>query len=186
MVLGVVLGFSSFFSVDFIKFRCHVDDALDVSSVHGVPGVVGALAIGFAASKTMNPDIEYEGIFLNGDVYLLGIQGLAIVVAAVWSGVWTYVIMKVLHRLMPVSTAHMENAYQADVTGLDQLDHDFAAYTMSSHIWRSNRTSSPLGSQDNLAGIEVQRPRAGRGSINSSRNEHAPLLNTPLLNGHHH
>eukprot|EP00045_Choanoeca_perplexa_P015424 m.193696 g.193696 ORF g.193696 m.193696 type:complete len:478 (+) comp16983_c0_seq4:75-1508(+) len=179
MVLGLVLGLTSFFSVDFIKYRCHVDDALDVSSVHGVPGVVGALAIGFAASKTMNPAIDNEGLFLNGDVYLLGIQGLAIVVAAVWSGIWTYIIMKTLHRLMPLSTAHMENAYEADVNGLDQLDHDFAAYTMSAHTWRSNRTSSPLGSTDNLAGITVQQPIVGRGSINSSGSER-----TPLVNGH--
>jgi Amt family ammonium transporter len=39
-----------------IVFDCRIDDALDVSSVHGVTGVIGSLAIGFCAQKSLNPD----------------------------------------------------------------------------------------------------------------------------------
>jgi ammonia channel protein AmtB len=36
--------------------RCRIDDALDVSSVHGVTGIIGSIAIGFCAQKSLNPD----------------------------------------------------------------------------------------------------------------------------------
>jgi Amt family ammonium transporter len=40
----------------FLSIDCRIDDALDVSSVHGVTGVIGSIAIGFCAQKSLNPD----------------------------------------------------------------------------------------------------------------------------------
>ena len=37
-VLGIVLGFASYYGVKLIKGKFEVDDALDVSSVHGITG----------------------------------------------------------------------------------------------------------------------------------------------------
>jgi ammonia channel protein AmtB len=51
-----------------MKEKLHVDDALDVGSVHGVPGIVGALAIGFFASLDVNPQ-GANGIFYGGGLH---------------------------------------------------------------------------------------------------------------------
>lgn len=40
-VIGMILGITSWLSLHFMKERLHVDDSLDVGSVHGVPGIVG-------------------------------------------------------------------------------------------------------------------------------------------------
>lgn len=50
LCIGLLLGIVSYWGVEIIKFRLHVDDALDVSSVHGLTGIVGSLAIGVCAS----------------------------------------------------------------------------------------------------------------------------------------
>ena len=39
--IGIILGVTSFASLWLMKEKLHIDDALDVGSVHGVPGVVG-------------------------------------------------------------------------------------------------------------------------------------------------
>lgn len=55
-----MLGLASFFGVPILKDRLKVDDALDVSVVHGLTGLIGSFAIGVAASK------EYNEGGLNG------------------------------------------------------------------------------------------------------------------------
>ena len=49
--LGIVLGFASYYSVKLLKGKLKIDDALDVSSVHGCTGIVGSLAVGFIGDK---------------------------------------------------------------------------------------------------------------------------------------
>jgi Amt family ammonium transporter len=54
-VVGIILGLASYFSVILFKHKLRIDDALDVSSVHGVTGAVGSIAIGFCSQKSLNP-----------------------------------------------------------------------------------------------------------------------------------
>jgi Amt family ammonium transporter len=42
-----MLGAASCFAASTIRSRWNIDDALDVSSVHGVTGILGSLYIGF-------------------------------------------------------------------------------------------------------------------------------------------
>src|ERR671918_1109033 len=54
-LLGIVLGFASYYGILLIKERLKIDDALDVSSVHGITGIVGTIAIGLVATTLVNP-----------------------------------------------------------------------------------------------------------------------------------
>lgn len=98
---GIVLGFGSYFSLELIRFRLHVDDALDVSSVHGVPGIIGALVTGLAGQISYGS--QRDGLFFGGGGYLLGVQVLGIVVASVYSAVVTWAIFSLLKRVGPLS-----------------------------------------------------------------------------------
>jgi len=73
----------------------HIDDALDVSSVHGVPGIVGSLAIGVCTESAYNP-LGASSLIYGGSGTLLGYQVAAVLLAVVWSGFWTFVIAMVL------------------------------------------------------------------------------------------
>jgi Amt family ammonium transporter len=51
MIIGVLAGFLSFWSCHVIRARLRIDDALEVSSVHGVSSVFGTLSIGLFAYR---------------------------------------------------------------------------------------------------------------------------------------
>jgi len=88
LVIGLVLGVVSYFSLYILKHKLHLDDALDVSSVHGVTGAVGAFSIGIAAKKSIFPEGGANG-WIYGNPSLMYIQLLGIVCAALWSGLIT-------------------------------------------------------------------------------------------------
>jgi Amt family ammonium transporter len=116
IVIGFVLGFASYYSVVLLKHKLRIDDALDVSSVHGVTGVVGSLAIGFCSQKSLNAD-GADGLFF-GNPRLLGIQVLAVVVAAGWSAFWTFIIAWGVEK-----TVGLKISEEEEVKGLDLVEH---------------------------------------------------------------
>jgi Amt family ammonium transporter len=74
-VIGIAIGFASYTGVILFKEKLKIDDALDVSSVHGVAGIIGSLSIGLFASKLVNP-AGPDGLFF-GNPAQLGIQAIA-------------------------------------------------------------------------------------------------------------
>ncbi len=140
MIIGLILGITSFFSVGLIKNRWRIDDALDVSSVHGLTGIIGAIAIGFCADSKINPAIE-DGLIIGGHGRLLGYQIMAVIVVGLWSAFWTYVILKLIHACMPLSTLHMEDLTDGKRHHLDELEHDMIAYGHSHDTHEHERAS---------------------------------------------
>ena len=96
MTLGIVIGTASFYAIILLKERLKIDDALDVSSVHGVTGIIGTLAIGFIASSLINP-AGPTGL-LYGNVTQIGIQAVGVAVAVALSFVGTTAILKIIDK----------------------------------------------------------------------------------------
>jgi Amt family ammonium transporter len=112
--LGIVLGFASYYAILLFKEHWKIDDALDVSSVHGVTGIVGALAVGIIASTLINP-AGPDGL-LYGNPVQLAIQGLGIAVAAALGFGGTVVIMKMIDATIGLKVKEDEEDIGLDVT----------------------------------------------------------------------
>ena len=112
--LGIVLGFASYYAILLFKEHWKIDDALDVSSVHGVTGIVGALTVGIIASTLINP-AGPEGL-LYGNPVQLAIQGLGIAVAAALGFGGTVVIMKMIDATIGLKVKEDEEDIGLDVT----------------------------------------------------------------------
>jgi Amt family ammonium transporter len=100
LIIAIVIGASSFEAVEILRFRWGLDDALDVSSVHGVTGIVGSIAIAFAANTKIGgheTGLVY-GVDLGDSAKLLGVQLLAVVVTGAYSAIVTYGILKAFKR----------------------------------------------------------------------------------------
>jgi Amt family ammonium transporter len=108
------LGFASYYAIILLKEHLKIDDALDVSSVHGVTGIVGSLAIGIFASTVINP-AGPEGL-LYGNPMQLAIQAMGIAVAAVLGFVGTLVIMKIIDATIGLKVEEEEEDIGLDVT----------------------------------------------------------------------
>ncbi len=112
--LGIVLGFASYYAILLFKEHWKIDDALDVSSVHGVTGIVGALAVGIIASTLINP-AGPDGL-LYGNPVQLAIQGLGIAVAAALGFGGTVVIMKMIDATIGLKVKEDEEDIGLDIT----------------------------------------------------------------------
>ncbi|HEU4605898.1 MAG TPA: ammonium transporter [Nitrososphaera sp.] len=112
--LGIALGLASYYAILLLKEHWKIDDALDVSSVHGVTGIVGALAIGVIASTLINP-AGPDGL-LFGNPIQLAIQALGIAVAAALGFGGTVAIMKVIDRTIGLKVKDEEEDIGLDVT----------------------------------------------------------------------
>ena len=120
-VLGIVLGFASYYGIVLIKERLKIDDVLDVSSVHGITGITGALWIGLFASSAINP-AGPDGWFY-GNPMQLAIQAFGIGVGALLSFVGTVVILKLIDYTVGIRVKDEE-----EDLGLDISFHQEVAY----------------------------------------------------------
>src|SRR5690349_6989615 len=121
-VIGIAVGIASYLGVIFFKEKLKIDDALDVSSVHGVAGIIGALSIGVFASTVINPG-GVNGL-LFGHPQQLAIQAMGVGVAGVMGFGGTWLILKVINALIGIRvSAKVEEA------GLDIEEHAEHAYS---------------------------------------------------------
>lgn len=120
LVIGFLAGLGCFLVVELVV-RGRVDDALDVFGVHGVGGIIGALATGIFASKAVNPAGD-DGL-LYGNVAQLGEQAIAVVVVAIYAAAVTWLILKALNLTVGVRVSDTEERQ-----GLDASQHGEVAY----------------------------------------------------------
>jgi len=100
--------------------RTRVDETLDVLAAHGVAGFTGILFIGLVAQ------VGWNGVangLLYGDAAQLGKQALAALAAPAYAFGATFVILKLLGRLMPLRVSEHEEAI-----GMDIVSHGEEAY----------------------------------------------------------
>jgi Amt family ammonium transporter len=121
-VLAIAIGVLSYGGVVLIRDKLKIDDALDVSSVHGIAGIVGALGIGIFASTLINPS-GVDGL-LYGNCDQMGIQAVGIGVAAVMGFGGTWILLQLIKHLIGIRV----EPEQEDI-GLDISEHAEQAYS---------------------------------------------------------
>jgi Amt family ammonium transporter len=125
IAIGFIAGAICYFAVS-VKFKFGYDDALDVVGVHLVGGLIGSLLLGLFADRAFNPSVVHQGVFIDGGSWeLMGDQLIAVVATLVWSGVLTFVILKVLHLVIP---GGLRVSDEDEQTGLDITQHSEMGY----------------------------------------------------------
>ena len=120
LMIGVVAGFVCFYATQYVKRVLKIDDSLDVFPVHGVGGIVGSLLTGvFAASRLGGLGLP-DGVSILDQV---GVQALAIVVTAFWSALFSFLILKLLDKLIGLRVTPDE-----EIQGLDTVLHEETGY----------------------------------------------------------
>jgi len=123
IIIGFLAGIICFFAVDLLKNIIKIDDALDVFAVHGVGGIVGALATGFFAEVAINP-AGFNGLFFGNPEQVVK-QAVAVVVVAAYAAVVTFLILKVVDLVVGLRVPEQE-----EVLGLDSTTHGEQAYQL--------------------------------------------------------
>jgi Amt family ammonium transporter len=123
IVLGAIAAVPSYFAL-IVRAQTSLDDSLDVVAAHGLGGTVGALLTGVFAQKALNG--VADGL-LFGNPGQLGIQAVAVLSAIVYSGVCSFVLLKLISLVVPLRA----DAADEDA-GLDLMQHGEEAYVQSS------------------------------------------------------
>ena len=122
IAIGGGAGVVCFFATNFMKRRLGVDDSLDVFPVHGVGGTLGTLLTGvFAASSLGGVGYPDNGT-MGGQV---GVQLAGVLATAAWSGVVTYLLLKVSDALIGMRVGAEDEA-----EGLDTALHNEKGYNL--------------------------------------------------------
>ena len=119
--IGLIAGAICFWACTSLKLRIGYDDSLDVFGVHGIGGLTGTLLTGvFAvAAVSVAPDAPNGfGGLLEGNPQQLLAQIYGVLATALWSGILTFVILKVIEVLVPLRVKKED-----EVIGLDVSQH---------------------------------------------------------------
>lgn len=121
IVIGILVAVVCFFMVSVVKHKLGYDDSLDAFGVHGIGGIIGALATGLLATPAVQS--AYSGLFYGNPKQFL-LQLIATVTTIVFSGVMTYILFKIVDKLVGIRAEKSE-----EIAGLDFSQHNEIAYT---------------------------------------------------------
>jgi len=119
IALGAIAAVPSYIGL-IVRAKTSLDDSLDVVAAHGLGGTTGALLTGIFADKSLNG--VADGL-LYGNPGQLGIQAVAVLAAIVYSGVVSFVLIKVIGVIVPLRPSSADES-----TGLDLTQHGEVAY----------------------------------------------------------
>ena len=121
VVIGILAGGGCYWACTKLKLWLGYDDSLDVFGVHGIGGIIGTLLAGVFATAAISigPDTP-QGLpgLIDGNPRQVLIQLVGVAVTIAWSGVLTFVILK----LVGVLTA-LRVPPEAEQMGLDVTLH---------------------------------------------------------------
>lgn len=128
ILIGLCAGGVCYFAVTHLKARFAYDDSLDVFGVHGMGSTLGMLMLGFLANVQVNPaiascDVGGHAISLAGGVGQFLFQLKGVVFTMVFSGVATWLLLKLVDALVGLRVTEDD-----ETLGLDLSQHGESAY----------------------------------------------------------
>ena len=112
IALGAIAAGPSYLAL-MVRVKTSLDDSLDVVAAHGVGGTVGALLTGGFAEKSWNG--VADGV-LFGNPYQFVIQSTAVLAVAVYSGVVSFVLLKVISLVTPLRATDQDESAGLDIS----------------------------------------------------------------------
>jgi Amt family ammonium transporter len=122
LAIGGAAGVVCFFATNWMKRALHVDDSLDVFPVHGVGGILGTFLTGIFVSTVFGGIGYPENGGMAGQV---GTQLIGIVVVGLWSGILTWLLLKLVDAVSGLRVAP-----EAETEGLDTVLHGEKGYNL--------------------------------------------------------
>ena len=121
-MLGAIGAAACFPMILLIKHKLEIDDSLDVFAVHGVGGIVGSLLLAVFASTALGGNGYAAGMGMASQI---GAQLVGVLTVALWSGLATVLIAKLVALAFPMRVSEDDER-----EGLDLSSHGERAWEM--------------------------------------------------------
>ena len=122
LAIGFAAGLGCFIASTKIKRAFGYDDSLDVFGVHAIGGIIGALLTGVFVAKGLGGVGFAEGMTMSKQ---LGVQLLGIGATVVYTGIVSFIILKVIDVVMGLRVTEDQ-----ETEGLDIALHDERGYNL--------------------------------------------------------
>ncbi|MDN5849595.1 MAG: ammonium transporter, partial [Nitrococcus sp.] len=122
LVIGGAAALACFYAVTRTKPALGYDDSLDCFGVHGIGGIVGALATGVFVAGWLGGAGLPDGVSIVAQV---GKQCLGVAVTMLYDGVLTFLILKSIDAVIGLRVTD-----EQELTGLDIALHDERGYNL--------------------------------------------------------
>jgi len=120
LIIGIAAGFICFSATSYMKQTLKVDDSLDVFSVHGVGGFLGAVLTGVFTAKGLGGVGFAQGVTLGKQV---GVQLIGAASTLVYAAVVSFILLKIVDGVIGLRVpANIE------AEGLDLALHNETGY----------------------------------------------------------
>jgi Amt family ammonium transporter len=131
LVLGLVAGVCCFLFVAYVKNALKLDDSLDVFGIHGLGGIIGALATGILVDPALGgagiPDYTSVPGTLQVGAYDFGFMFMAqlkaVIFTVCFSGIGSFILFMIVKVLMGLRVKE-----EVEREGLDVAEHGERAY----------------------------------------------------------
>ena len=122
LIIGGAAGVVCFSATSYMKRALNIDDSLDVFPVHGVGGLIGTFLTGILVSASFG-GMGYPEKVTMGDQIVTQLAGIG--ATALWSGVLTWVLLKLVDAV-----AGMRVGADSETEGLDTVLHNEKGYNL--------------------------------------------------------
>lgn len=112
LAIGVAAGIICYWGATRLKQMFGYDDSLDVFGIHGLGGIVGALLTGVFAVEAIGGT---PGL-LEGNTGQVWTQFVGILATVAWSGIATFVILKVIDMIIGLRISTEDEVEGMDIT----------------------------------------------------------------------
>jgi Amt family ammonium transporter len=119
--IGLIAGVVCFYATQFIKRKMRIDDSLDVFPVHGVGGFTGLLLTAVFSATAGGLGLD-DGATISSQ---LGVQAIGAVATALWCGIATYLLLKLVGVFTMLRATREE-----ETEGLDVALHEERGYIL--------------------------------------------------------
>jgi len=120
VVIGVVSGVVCWYFATAVKQRFGYDDSLDVFGVHGIGGLLGTLLVSVFAAEAFGGLGDEMSIGSR-----FGVQALAAAITIVYTGIASFVLLKLTGMVLPLRVDVSE-----EQEGLDISLHEESGYNL--------------------------------------------------------
>ena len=122
IIIGLLAGIVCFNAVRWLKITLKIDDSLDVFGVHGIGGMLGSLLVAFTALPQLGGAGLAEGMTAGSQFTT---QAMAVGATALWSGLITFVLVKLVAAFTGLRASREEES-----EGLDLSEHGERGYDL--------------------------------------------------------
>ena len=122
IIIGAVVSPICYFTMNFLKKKLKIDDALDAFGCHGIGGIWGGIATGLFAQSNINSVAQWNGL-VYGETGLFVAQLISIVVTIAVAVVGPLICVGITRLFTKLRVEHKE-----ELIGLDTTQHGEQAY----------------------------------------------------------